>query len=141
MANGEKKLLSEVRPGDRVFVMNSQKQIQEDEVIMMLDSQPNRPGFSFSLSNNFISFFVLLALFYSIETETGHRLSLTGNHFIAVNHKDQFLPANQIKSRDIVFIHSQGQLQPVTVRNVTEEYKVGYFTPMTSQGKTFFLWI
>lgn len=75
-----------------------------------------------------------LALFYSIETETGHRLSLTGNHFIAIDHPDRFLPANQIKSRDIVFINHQGQLQPVTVRNVTEEYKVGYFTPMTGQG-------
>ena len=44
MANGERKLLSELRPGDRVLVMNSQKQIEEDEVIMMLDSQPNRAG-------------------------------------------------------------------------------------------------
>jgi len=45
MANGEKKLLSELQPGDRVLVMNSQKQIEQDEVIMMLDSQPKRPGF------------------------------------------------------------------------------------------------
>ncbi|CAF5179793.1 unnamed protein product, partial [Rotaria magnacalcarata] len=81
MANGEKKLLRELRPGDRVLVMNSQKQVEEDEVIMILDSQPNRP-----------------ALFYSIETETGHRVSLTGNHFIAVNHNNHFVPANQIKT-------------------------------------------
>jgi hypothetical protein len=47
MSNGEKKLLRELRPGDRVLVMNTQKQIEEDEVIMMLDSQPNRPGFLF----------------------------------------------------------------------------------------------
>lgn len=76
-----------------------------------------------------------LALFYSIETETGHRVSLTGQHFIAVNHPDQYLPANQIKSRDIVYIHSQGELQSVMVRNISEEYRVGYFTPMTGQGK------
>ena len=82
-----------------------------------------------------ISNILFLALFYSIETETGHRLSLTGNHFLAVDHTDRFLPANQIKSRDTVFINHNGRLQPVTVRNVTEEYKVGYFTPMTSQGK------
>lgn len=44
MANGEIKLLRDVRPGDRVLVMNSDKQIVEDEVMMMLDSQPNRPG-------------------------------------------------------------------------------------------------
>ncbi|CAF3201103.1 unnamed protein product [Rotaria socialis] len=117
MANGEKKLLRELRPGDRVLVMNSQKQVEEDEVIMILDSQPSRP-----------------ALFYSIETETGHRVSLTGNHFIAVNHNNHFVPANQIKTHDMVFIHSQGKLQSVSVRNVSEEYKVGYFTPMTSQG-------
>jgi hypothetical protein len=44
MANGEKKVLRELRPGDRVLVMNTQKQIEEDEVILMLDSQPKRPG-------------------------------------------------------------------------------------------------
>jgi hypothetical protein len=50
MANGEKKLLRELQPGDRVLVMNSQKQIEQDEVIMMLDSQPKRPGFFFILN-------------------------------------------------------------------------------------------
>jgi len=50
MANGEKKLLSELQPGDLVLVMNSQKQIEQDEVIMMLDSQPKRPGFFFILN-------------------------------------------------------------------------------------------
>ena len=44
MANGQKKLLSELRPGDRVLVMNDEKKIEEDEVMMMLDSQPTRPG-------------------------------------------------------------------------------------------------
>jgi len=91
----------------------------------------------FEFFNN-LNLFYYLALFYSIETETGHRLSLTGNHFIAVNHKDHFLPANQIKSHDIVYIHSQGQLKPVTVRNVSEEYRIGYFTPMTNHGRYFY---
>jgi hypothetical protein len=44
MANGDKKLLRELRLGDRVLVMNAEKQIDEDEVMIMLDSQPNRPG-------------------------------------------------------------------------------------------------
>ena len=77
---------------------------------------------------------LFLALFYSIETVSGHRISLTGNHFLAVGHNDRFVPANKIQPNDIVFIHQQGQLQQVTVRNITEEYKVGYVTPMTSHG-------
>ena len=44
MANGETKVLRDLRPGDHVLVMNSEQQIVEDEVIIMLDSQPNRPG-------------------------------------------------------------------------------------------------
>ncbi len=141
MANGETKILRDLRPGDRVLVMNSEQQIVEDEVILMLDSQPNRPGLNLFLLLliMFPHWLFYLALFYSIETETGHRLSLTGNHFIAVNHDDRFLPANKIKAHDIVFIHHHGQLQPVSVRNVTEEYKVGYFTPMTGQGNIYFL--
>ncbi|CAF1079110.1 unnamed protein product [Adineta ricciae] len=117
MANGETKVLRDLRPGDRVLVMNSEQKVVEDEVLMMLDSQPKRP-----------------ALFYSIETVSGHRISLTGNHFLAVGHNDRFVPANKIQPNDIVFIHQQGQLQQVTVRNITEEYKVGYVTPMTHHG-------
>ena len=44
MANGETKLLRDVRPGDRALVMNDEKRIVEDVVMMMLDSQPNLPG-------------------------------------------------------------------------------------------------
>lgn len=73
-------------------------------------------------------------MFYSIETETGHRISLTGNHFLAVNHDNQYLPANQIKSHDLVYINNQGRLETVRVRNVSEEFKLGYFTPMTNEG-------
>ncbi len=64
MANGEKKLLREIRPGDRVLVMNRQKQIEEDEVIMMLDSQPKRPGFiDFFHHHSFMINFFSLILF------------------------------------------------------------------------------
>ena len=48
MANGETKILRGLRPGDRVLVMNSDQKIVEDEVILMLDSQPNRPGLNSS---------------------------------------------------------------------------------------------
>jgi hypothetical protein len=51
MANGETKILRDLRPGDRVLVMNSEQQIVEDEVILMLDSQPNRPGLNLSFSS------------------------------------------------------------------------------------------
>ena len=136
MVSGETKALRDLRPGDRVLVMDAQQKIVEDEIMMMLDSQPKRPGRNSSA--RWIRMHRLVcasALFYSIETETGHRLSLTGSHFIAVNHQDRFLAANQIKARDIVYVNDQGQIRPVTVRNVTEEYKVGYFTPMTGQGE------
>lgn len=142
MVNGERKLLRDLRPGDRVLSMNSKQEIIEDEVMMMLDSQPNRPGKK-DFNSSFVSFFIreiyafILALFYSIETETGHRLSLTGSHFIAVDQKQSniFLPAHQIKANHRIFVNHNGQLQSVTVRNISEEYKVGYVTPMTGQGK------
>jgi hypothetical protein len=58
MANGETKILRDLRPGDRVLVMNSEQQIVEDEVIIMLDSQPNRPGFVFLLIAFSFDFFI-----------------------------------------------------------------------------------
>ena len=63
MANGEKKFLRELQPGDRVLVMNGNKQIEEDEIIMMLDSQPKRPGLILlifiDLNNEFFFSFIL----------------------------------------------------------------------------------
>jgi hypothetical protein len=44
MANGETKLLRHLQPGDRVLTMNSQHEIVNDVVMLMLDSQLNRPG-------------------------------------------------------------------------------------------------
>lgn len=88
-----------------------------------------------------ISLFILnlpiAALFYSIETETGQRISLTSNHFLAVQRSEEYIPASQIKPNDRVFLFQQGRFQTVAVRNVTEQYKVGYLTPMTSHGEIF----
>ena len=50
MANGQSKLLRDLQLGDRVLVMNSELEIIEDEVILMLDSQPNRPGLNLDFS-------------------------------------------------------------------------------------------
>lgn len=65
MANGEKKLLRELRPGDRVLVMNSQKQIEEDEVIMMLDSQPTRPGILIGIGVMFLLLFIFSFILFN----------------------------------------------------------------------------
>jgi len=60
MANGETKVLRDLRPGDRVLVMNSEQQIVEDEVMLMLDSQPNRPGLNIFL----LLFLITLSVFF-----------------------------------------------------------------------------
>ncbi|CAF1039997.1 unnamed protein product [Didymodactylos carnosus] len=95
MVNGDYKPINELRIGDRVHVMDSENRIIEDEVVMILDSQPRKP---------------------------------------VKNQNEEFIPANRIKSFDIVYINSNGQLEPVRVKNVTEEYKTGYYTPLTSKG-------
>ena len=56
MANGETKVLGGFRLGDRVLVMNSEQNVVEDEVLMMLDSQPKRPGGTVKRFNIFICF-------------------------------------------------------------------------------------
>jgi hypothetical protein len=68
MATGETKVLRDLRPGDRVLVMNSEQQIVEDEVMLMLDSQPNRPGlniFFFLILNYIIIFFLFSFILFN----------------------------------------------------------------------------
>lgn len=74
-------------------------------------------------------------MFYSIETESGHRLSVTANHFLAVDRNDQFLAAHQLKLSDRIYINNKQELESVRIRNITEEYKIGYVTPLTGHGK------
>jgi len=44
MVDGEQKAINKLRPGDRVYVTDNNNEIVEDEIVMMLDSQPKKPG-------------------------------------------------------------------------------------------------
>ncbi|CAF4856178.1 unnamed protein product, partial [Rotaria sp. Silwood1] len=75
-------------------------------------------------------------LFTTIETETGHTISLTPHHLIPVfkNGIPTFVHADQVDLNDFVY-SSDGLISlKMKVKAVKHEIKVGYYSPITADG-------
>ncbi|CAF2896650.1 unnamed protein product [Rotaria sp. Silwood2] len=114
MANGTYKRISEIQPGDRVAAT------EESDIVLILDSHSSEQ-----------------ALFYTIETSSGKRISLTANHLIAVGlatnrvSKIVYKFAKNIKVGETLL---NDQLLPEPVVRIKQEIKVGYYAPMSGAG-------
>jgi len=80
-----------------------------------------------------------LALFYTIVTASGNKISLTGLHLLPIVKDDDtyvYVPAKQVKMGDILRVLSNGQLVSSPVLRVTQEMKTGFYAPLTTAGKS-----
>ncbi|CAF2692689.1 unnamed protein product, partial [Rotaria sp. Silwood2] len=80
------------------------------------------------------------AMFHTITTASGHNVSLTELHLIAIIKNDNtinYVPAKQIKIYDVVYVMSNDKLVSSIVTNVIREMKTGYYAPLTTSGTLF----
>ena len=68
---------------------------------------------------------------YSVETVTGHQISLAGSHYIRVEHND-YLPASQLTLNHSLYIAHIGHA--VRIRTIKKEFKLGLYNPLTLSG-------
>lgn len=79
-------------------------------------------------------FILLAALFYTVETVTGHRLSMTGNHYIYV-HGFGFLQANKLSTNHSLHVMmSDRTVQLARIHTIKIEYKTGIYNLFTVGG-------
>ncbi|CAF5153441.1 unnamed protein product, partial [Rotaria magnacalcarata] len=79
------------------------------------------------------------AEFYTLQTKSNHRISLTGQHLIAVQSSIGtivYIPAEQVEvGRDSLYVlSSEGIVIVSPVVEISIETKMGYFAPLTMSG-------
>ncbi|CAF1332361.1 unnamed protein product [Didymodactylos carnosus] len=119
LVNGEYRKVKNLLSGDRVYSLNEQNRIVEDEIIMMLHLDPN-----------------LTTEFCTIETVMNESLSVTCDHYMIVHgQKERYIRADRVKHNDMLYVHTtQNSVKLVAVKSVRRDFKIGYYTPKTFQG-------
>ena len=118
--------------------------IVSTEMMFMLDQQRFQQGFLPNLTTtwNKLFYFLFLALFYQLRTNSGHEIRLTSSHLISIysstTKNEEFVPSRNIEVGDELFVFNvttnQIQRFPVVYIGTTIEM-VGYYASLTTEGK------
>ncbi|CAF0894441.1 unnamed protein product [Adineta steineri] len=116
--NGSWKFLRDIQAGDQIWIMSYDgTQVYLSEAMMIPHMEPN-----------------LTVLFYTVETMTGHRLSLSAQHYIRVQHFD-YLPAKQLTANHSLYVFMKdGTIQSTRIRIINQEWKTGVYNLITLDG-------
>lgn len=112
-------------------------------MMMMLDQNKLSSGYILNhIQFIFYFVFLFLAIFHTITTTSGHKVSLTAFHLLATVTKDdeiKYKLAKDIKEDDILRVVINDKIYLSPVNNITMEMKTGFYAPLTMTGKKIFI--
>ncbi|XP_064472383.1 sonic hedgehog protein-like [Ornithodoros turicata] len=122
------KHLADLLLGEEVLAVNDQDRLVFSEVILFLDRSPHEER-----------------LFYTIETESGRRLSLTPGHLLYYTPRQSVQPRATFAARvraggflltdtNVSSANCANRLQLDRVRGVRSRLAVGVYAPLTQEG-------
>ncbi|XP_074549525.1 sonic hedgehog protein [Halichoeres trimaculatus] len=123
LQDGTKKAVRDLQKGDRVLAADDDGQPIYTDFIMFIDQDSTTRR-----------------LFYVIETDSGHKITLTAAHllFISRNSTEEermsAVFASQVQPGQNVFVFDANRLEPVTVKRIYTQEHEGSFAPVTMQG-------
>lgn len=124
--SGERRLLSELRLGERVLSMNSEGKPVYSEVLMFMDRDINQKR-----------------EFVEIRTERGSKITVTPAHLLLstsllstqnVQRRQKYVFADRIQEGDFLLVNINGSLVPDRVRTVSATLSRGVYAPLTAEG-------
>lgn len=113
--NGNNVMMKDLQIGNRVYVCNSAGNVVTDEVVDFLHKNPTEK-----------------AEFLTLILSNGKTLTASGEHLIYSG--DDYKVMKDMIVGDIVHYVENGQLERVSVRNITTEQLRGIYAPLTKSG-------
>ncbi|XP_034562557.1 sonic hedgehog protein A [Notolabrus celidotus] len=123
LQDGTEKAVKYLQKGDRVLAADDDGKPIYTDFIMFVDQDSTTRR-----------------LFYVIETDSGHKITLTAAHllFISRNSTEEermsAVFASQVQPGQRVFVLDADRLEPVTVKRIYTQEHEGSFAPVTVQG-------
>ncbi|XP_034416192.1 sonic hedgehog protein A [Cyclopterus lumpus] len=126
LQDGTEKAVGLLQTGDRVLAADDEGNPMYTDFIMFIDQDSTTRR-----------------LFYVIETDSGHKVTLTAAHLLFVGHNAtggaqqmSAVFASQVRPGQKVFVFEseRSRLEPVTVKRIYTEEHEGSFAPVTVQG-------
>lgn len=137
LANHDQIPIGELKSGDQLLTVEN-NMIQSTEMVIMLDRSKSSRSKTFFIVINYLGIYPFrVALCRTIYTESGHRISLTAWHLIAIkNGHDtiKYVFANDIQEGDQLIVAKDNQVESSVVIKISEQVQRGYFAPATMSG-------
>jgi hedgehog len=143
LTTGERKSIDSLNVGDELLTLD-RTNIIVTEMLIYLDRDTSNRSRSITsicscISHCFLVYcsFVISALFYTLTMQSGEQLSVTGDHLIGLVSSDGqiiYASVRSVRIGDHALIYSHGNVQPSTIIAIRNEYKQGWFAPLTMHG-------
>ncbi|XP_060920590.1 sonic hedgehog protein [Labrus mixtus] len=127
LQDGTQKAVKDLQKGDRVLAADGEGNPIYTDFIMFIDQDSTTRR-----------------LYYVIEADSGHRITLTAAHLLFVvggqnstedgGERMSAVFASQIQPGQKVFVFDADRLEPVTVKRIYTQEHEGSFAPVTMQG-------
>lgn len=124
--SGERRLLSDLRLGERVLSMSKEGKPVFSEVLLFMDRDINQKR-----------------EFVEIRTESGSKITVTPAHLLLstslissqnVERRQKYVFADRIQEGDLLLVNINGSLVPDRVQRVSATLSRGVYAPLTAEG-------
>ena len=139
LVNRKKIPIGKLQPGHQLLTTDGTTVFATEMMFMLDQNQHSSGNRDRSHILHHLCPLFCLAMFHTIVTASGHKLSLTGLHLLPTVSKDDALiykPAKDIKASDVLRVVINDEVSSSAVINVTMEVKRAYYAPLTTSGMT-----
>ena len=131
--------IGKLQTDDQLLTVDGTR-VSTTEMMMMLDQSERSLGEDYhSHILHLLLRWFCSAMFQTIVTDSGHKLSLTPLHLLLIISEEgteKYKSARDVKVGDILRVLINDEVSSSPVTNLTKEMKEGFYAPLTISGRT-----